>query len=143
MAGTIRFARVLESGHVPQVEIYIHHGNSLSKVKSFALHLKTKTTAEIREATAIIQSQVNSASNSNDFQSLAHAARIFVRCDSTGQLFSFFLPAPDIAIFEEQPEGDLIVTPEEGEIFAGWYSDLAGEAFTFDGGAFVGIQGLY
>ena len=140
MSGTIRFARVLSNGHVSQTEIYVPHGNSLSKVKQFALRLKTKTTAEVREATAIIQSQVNSPSNENDFQSLSHFARVFVRRSSDEKLFSFEFPAPDISIFEEQPAGDLIITPEEGEILASWYSDLAGEVFVFNGGAFVGSQ---
>jgi hypothetical protein len=138
MAGTIRFARVLADGHVSQSEIYLEHGNSLSKVKQFALRIKNYTTAETREATAIIQSLCVSEASEGDYQSLRHFAHVYVRRVSDNELFDFMIPAPDISLFEAQPEGDQIVSEEKGEILAGWYSDLAGEEFSFDSGFLVG-----
>jgi len=73
-----------------------------------------------------------------DFQSIRHYGHFFFRRESDRKLYGFKLPAPTIDIFEEQPEGDLIITPDIGDIVAAWYSTLAGETFVFHCGAFCG-----
>lgn len=58
--------------------------------------------------------------------------------DNNNKSWAFKLFAPKIELFEEQPEGDLIVLPEKGIQIASWYSDLAGEELSFVRGAYCG-----
>jgi hypothetical protein len=143
MAGTIKFRRTLSDGHLAQTEIFLLHGASLSKVKQFALRIATKCTAQVAACSAIIQSDCSDSPDENDFQSLRHFARVFIRRTSDQQLFDFSFPAPDISIFEEQPDGELIIPKDpDGDLLASWYSDLAGEPYTFEEGGYVGESPL-
>lgn len=143
MAGTIKFRRPDADGHLSQTEIFLRHGASLSKVKQFALRLATKCTAQVAACSVIIQADCVDEASEGDFQSLRHFARVFVRRDSDREIFDFSFPAPDISIFEEQPDGELIIPKDpDGDLLASWYSDLAGEPYTFEDGGYVGESPL-
>ena len=118
--------------------IYTAHGSSLSKAKAFAYNIAQFTTAEIRRVAATVGDKVDIPAVAGDFQSLDHYAHIWLRRDDDDKLYALKIVAPVISMFEEQPKGDLIVIPDIGAQIAAYYSDLAGETFTFNEGAFCG-----
>lgn len=116
-----------------------HGGESLSKLKNFAYAIAPYTNAEIRRVWAIKGDGVTVPQKSGDILSIHHYAHIFFIRASDDTSYAFKLYSPNLEnVFEPQPEGDLIVTPECGGIIAEAYSDFAGEKFTFDEGGFVG-----
>jgi hypothetical protein len=133
MSASIRFYR--EGGH--EAVAYLGHGESKSRLITFCQRIQQYTTASINWASATAEIWPDYPESEGDFQSLDHYAFLWFR-DSAKQMWAFKLFSPKIGIFEEQPEGDLIVLPEKGVQIASWYSDLAGKTLTYERGAFCG-----
>lgn len=134
MSGSIKFCR----GTARTWE-YVAFGDSLSKVVEFANHIKKFTTADIRRATQTSGLKMLIEAKTGDFQSIEHFAHVFFRRTRDKKLYAFKIPAPIIDLFEAQPEGDLIITPDRGGTeLAQYFTRLAGEEFTFDSGEFTG-----
>ena len=135
MSTAIKFAQ-----GTARTTVTLSHGESLSRIKAFAIQIQPYTHAEIRRVTATVGSQMSNAAKNGDFQSLRHYAEIFLRQHTTQKLYCLKLPAPDYDMFQDGQADDLILKPSIGEILAAYYSTLAGSTFDYDQGAFVGAN---
>ena len=133
MSSSLRFTQGTE-----RTIITLYHGDSLSKIKAFAYQIQPYTHAGIGRVTVTAGSKLEIAAKSGDFQSIRHYGQFFFRCRRTGTLYAFKLAAPDREIFQDGTADDLIIKPSLGDIFATFYSTLAGETFDFHAGAFCG-----
>lgn len=115
--------------------IYIPFGESLSKAKNFANAIAKYTNAAIPHVWATTRGTLSVAEKAGDTQSLNLYAHIFFRRASDEKLYALKIHAPNYdQIFNDDQE----VPESVGNAIASAFSTLAGETFTFHGGALAG-----
>lgn len=114
---------------------WLSHGESLSRIKTFAYQIEQYTNAEIRRVWATKGDGVDIPQKSGNMMSLQHCAHIFIRRTADSKLYAVKILSPtyDLVFTDDQE-----VKPDVGEHVAGAYSDLAREEFIFDEGALAG-----
>lgn len=116
--------------------VWIQHGTSLNAIRTFAQRLQPYTTASIPAVSYTEHDFVDLPPwGAGEFNSVRVYAHIFLRSRENDTVYGFKLLSPDDSIFDESQE----VTVEFGNLFAQWYSDMAGSVFDFEHGALAGV----
>lgn len=114
---------------------WLHHAVNLAAVERFAQRIEGLTNAGITKISFTESDYRTGSEGTNDLQSLRVYAHIFLRCEADNTVYALKIPAPISALlldaYQEVPE-------TIGNQIAQWYSDLAGELFTFEHGALAG-----